>query len=465
MKKINALLIGVCILLVLTACGQSANSTTPAAVTSEPVSTSQPVVETPKVVPIEENNIIKLSSTDSSKDVVKVDKTQTEIDLTDVTYLDSFIQQATQFKSMEKIVLGHTNASLKQLEELRYYFPTAILTYSEDILGTTYANNASTIDISSGSSEDVSALCDELKKFPALFYIELMKEDGTSSYSLDDVNLLNEACPNALINYEFELFGQTVSTAAERLEYVKVSIGNAGLEKFREILPYMKNLTYLLLDSCEIDYELLAQLNEDFPETRVVWRIVFSYDGYNCLTDTQKIWATGSVTDGYTAPLKYCTDVKYLDLGHDCITHIDFINYMPNLEVAVLAITWITDLTPLSNCPNLEYLEIFTSNVTDISPLGKCTNLEYLNISNLPSVRDLTSLYSLTKLKRLYCAMSYIPDDQQQGIREALPDCEFEFGWVDPSKYDWRFDSEGNRLPRYQLLCEQFGYDTYDYSR
>ena len=154
-------------------------------------------------------------------------------------------------------------------------------------------------------------------------------------------------------------------------------------------------------------------------------------------------------------------------MGHDLMTHIDFVRYMPNLEVAIFAISWVADISPLADCPNLEYLEIFSSDVTDISPLANCTHLQHLNISNLSAVRDISCLYGLTELKRLYCTMSYIPADQQAHIRELLPDCEFEFGWVDPAEGHWRFidgnknnNVPENRVERYALLCEQFGYET-----
>ena len=41
--------------------------------------------------------------------------------------------------------------------------------------------------------------------------------------------------------------------------------------------------------------------------------------------------------------LKYCNDVKYLDIGHDDeLTDISFIKYMPKLEIAMLSTDIIT---------------------------------------------------------------------------------------------------------------------------
>ena len=109
-------------------------------------------------------------------------------------------------------------------------------------------------------------------------------------------------------------------------------------------------------------------------------------------------------------------------MGHNCITNIDFVNYMPKLQVAVFAISWVEDISPLANCPDLEYLEIFSSRVSDLSPLANCTNLEHLNAGNLQDLHDITPLYGLTKLKRLYITMSDIPEEQQEKIQELIPD-------------------------------------------
>ena len=133
--------------------------------------------------------------------------------------------------------------------------------------------------------------------------------------------------------------------------------------------------------------------------------------------------------------------------------------------MAVFSVSWVESLAPLANCENLVYLECFSSRVTDISPLSSCKNLQYLNISNLAEVKDISPLYDLD-LKRFYCTMSYIPAKQQEEFQSLHPDCDCEFGWVDPSKSKWRFidgnymnTDPSNRNEMYAKLYEVFGYD------
>ena len=323
--------------------------------------------------------------------------------------------------------------------------------------------------------ESLAALIPQLEKLTHLQAVGVPESEN--SLSLEEALALSEQSDVIRLDYQIELFGQQLSLDAESIEFENTDIGKEGLEVLKTVLPYFRNLKYLKLDDCGIDNETMAQLRDDYPDIKVVWRVYFG--SYHCLTDTEMIWATGgSVNDTTSGVLKYCTDVKYLDLGHSLITHADFLNYMPKLEVAILAISWLEDISPLANCPNLEYLELFSARVSDLSPLAKCTHLQHLNIgsqrnsNNVPvGPTDISSLYDLPELKRFYCTMSYVPEEQQKEIMSRHPDCEFEFRWVDPAEGYWRFkdgnmnnNSKDNRNERYALLCEQFGYDTYQQS-
>ncbi|MBQ4224266.1 MAG: leucine-rich repeat domain-containing protein, partial [Prevotella sp.] len=44
---------------------------------------------------------------------------------------------------------------------------------------------------------------------------------------------------------------------------------------------------------------------------------------------------------------RYCTKLKGLDLGHNAITDISFIENMPHLRVLILADNDLTDISPL----------------------------------------------------------------------------------------------------------------------
>ena len=383
--------------------------------------------------------------------------------------LSSLAENAAWLPALTLIEIEPDSASAGQVDAVKAAFPEATVNYRQHLRGELYPYDLQTLTLKGVTAGELSALAEELKAFPALESVELPQEEN--DLSLQDALALAEICPQIKLNYQVSLFGQNISLSEERLEFENLEIGSEGLNELRALLPYMKKLQVLKLDDCtingtRIDNETLAALRDDFPGIKVVWRVYFG--NYHTLTDTEMIWATGgSVNDATAQVLQYCTDVKYMDLGHSLITNVDFVRNMPDLEVLVLAISWVTRIDALSSCQNLEYLELFSTRVTDFSPLASCTHLQHLNISHsvnennmtVPST-DISCLYDLPELKRFYCTMSYVPEAQKAEMIARHPDCEIDFSWEDPAEGPWRFDADGKPNERYALLREQFNYDS-----
>ena len=100
-------------------------------------------------------------------------------------------------------------------------------------------------------------------------------------------------------------------------------------------------------------------------------------------------------------PLRMCTKMKALDLGHNYLDNADFLYWMPELEVLILSPNYgrLLDISPVANCKNLVYFEIFSSAITDLSPLSGLTKLRDLNLTRDDRVTDISPLYDLPKLE------------------------------------------------------------------
>ena len=409
---------------------------------------------------------VKVSYSVSIADGVELDETSTEVTVGTQVQVDGLLEKAPYVQKLDRISLGDFAPTPQQLAQLQETFPDSQIVYTKlSVFGETVSTDLTELDWSFLQPEQVEEAAAVLPYFPQLEQLNLLDGSGNSALSIPDVVRLQEASPELHILYAFDLFGQRVRTDMERLEYFKVYIGDEGLEQFREILPLMYELEYLKLDWCETTDEAMAQLRDDFPEIKVVWRVFFSV--FNCLTDTYKIWAIHGLMDKQIGPLKYCTEVRYLDLGHNYFTDLDFMNYMPHLKVAIVAIGQLENIDGIRNCKELEFLEIFSNRqISDLSPLSELTNLEYLNISNM-AVRDLTPLDNLTKLKKLNCTLSNIAPEMQQHFKDTHPDCEAVFlPNGDPTDYGWRYDPvTGKETERYALLRKQIGYARDDVSQ
>ena len=136
---------------------------------------------------------------------------------------------------------------------------------------------------------------------------------------------------------------------------------------------------------------------------------------------------------------------------------------MPKLEVAILAMNQVSDISPLAYCENLEYLEIQTTQVTDLRPLSGLKNLRHINLGAIPQLSDISPLYSLTELERLYVGgFSAVPREQFDEMQKRAPNCEIcSVGLEDPTAGNWRYKynedlGEQCIVPRYFLLRMQF---------
>ena len=280
------------------------------------------------------------------------------------------------------------------------------------------------------------------------------------------------ACPKAEFHYAFRLYRKEFDLQSTEMDLNHITMDDEG-ELVKKVAACLPGLTMLDMDFCEVSDLAMEKIRDSLPNTEVIWRIWFGKGrsgGYTARTNVTKILASnpdwgGELTPENTACLKYCTKVKYLDLGHNnLLTDISFIRSMPDLEVVILAMSGVKDLSPLAGCPKLEYLEIQTSAISDLRPLANCTNLRHLNIGYNFALTDITPLYGLTDLERLWIgALDPVSRDQVEEMQRRAPNCQIDLESRDPTGGDWRytgFDEWGGGIlhPRYALLREQFDY-------
>ena len=401
-----------------------------------------------------------------------VRSTDDAVTLSDTAQISSLAAQAEYLQHLSVISLGDLTPTAAEAIQLLDIFPHADVQFGQvKILGKTYAVDAAEIDLSHMKSEDVEEAVMGLSTLPMLETVRLNKDGAVSTVSLNDAAALHKACPDAFFIYTTELFGQEISTDMETVEYFRVKIGNEGLDEFRKLLPLMPNLTYLKLDTCEIDDEVMGKFREEVKEKcKVVWRVFFGQN--NALTDTYKIWATWNIDTKEVDVLKYCNEVKYLDLGHNSFMNLDFLKGMPDLEMAILAIGNLQDISGIVNCSKLEFLEIFSNRSLtneDMQHLSALTNMKYLNVSNTILMTDMSFTDSMPKLRRFWNTLNRCSAEEVERVMALHPDCEFFFIWDgDPTDYGWRYTRESGyreMTPEYALVRARFGYENWDFSR
>ena len=167
--------------------------------------------------------------------------------------------------------------------------------------------------------------------------------------------------------------------------------------------------------------------------------------------------------------LKYCWNLKALDIGHNKVESLDFLYSMPNLRVLIIACNNVTDITPIASLQYLEYAELFNNKITDITPLKDLQHILDLNLG-FNKIADLSPVMNLKSLKRLWLFSSQRikespPMETINAIREALPETYLD--WTHhPTAGGWR-GSGNQKHPHYAMIQQMFGEDhdhpRYDY--
>lgn len=373
---------------------------------------------------------------------------------------DTLSKNLAYLPKLKTVTLPRTNYSAQEIVALQGLYPDITWEFTMILMGQELTKETTALNLSVLEPERVAEVAGKLGLFPNIEKVELMDASGQSLLSMTDVKTLQDAAPNAVFHYTFELFGKKVSTTDERIEFVGESIGNEGEEELRRALDILQGCSYLLLDDCGFDNEVLAKVREDYPRTEVVWRIHVWQRSW--LTDTDTIRAVYHVDDSNCEPFKYCTKTKYIDMGHnEELTDIRFISYMPDLEIVILSGSPITDLSPFADHTKLVFLELaHCGYVQDISALKGCTSLAHVNLS-YTKVSDISALYELP-LEQLCAVKSKIQWASWEKILEVRPDCTIRYDGTQPYGTGWRYKRSGAYTDIYKRVREVFNLDEVD---
>ena len=387
---------------------------------------------------------------------------ETGIALEPCTYTaEALMNQLKYLPSLETMELPRTSLTAEQLAMLQEAYPDLLIRYSADILGKEYLTDCTAMDLSGLTLEQIRNAAESFPLLPALTEVELMDENDNSLLSPADVKWLMDTFPRIRFHYTFDLFGKRLSCEEETVEYIGVSIGDEGEAQIRAALDIMPHCTYFKLEDCGLSNEVLASIRDDYPNTKIVWRVYLGQ--YSLCTDAETLRTVYGVYNKYADTLKYCTDLKYIDMGHNVsLSDISFIEYMPNLEIVILSGSAIKNVDPFAVCKNLEWLELaYCSELSDISALENCEKLRFLNLS-FSKVRDLTAADELP-LERFVYLQPKVNWADREAFKEKHPDCWIRFTGSDPYSLGWRYNDIGiTRFEFYQKIRDIFQYDEVD---
>ncbi len=377
--------------------------------------------------------------------------------------LDTLTANLPYLPQVNAVEFLRTDLTLEQVEQLRADFPGITFAFTVELLGQEYGEDTTELDLSAMTSEQVVEVSQKLPMLPALEKITLTDGEGNSQLPKEDVKALQQAVPNAVIDYSFDFFGTRLSTAEEEVHIKNVKIGDEGESEVRAALDLLPNCKRFVLENCQISNEVMAKLRDDYRDrTKVVWRVSFGKG--SSLTDAQILRAVYDLVDTNCANLTYLEDVRFMDIGHnEFLKESSFISGMKSLEYVIISGSMISDLKPFANCKNLKVLEAaFCEYIYSAEGLESCENLERLNIS-YTHITDLSPLdnLNLVNLCAMYEGKSRVPVEEQERFKALKPDCKMTFVGSQPYGSAWRYDDNNDPLEWYATIRKVFRYDIF----
>ncbi|MBR4762261.1 MAG: hypothetical protein IK086_06460 [Clostridia bacterium] len=351
----------------------------------------------------------------------------TEIDLSgeNISSVDELLSALTPFKRLKKLNINSFYVPAEEEDKLLAGLPGVKLDYKlcVTLYGVFVNSDEATVDLSDKGITDLGELSAALKKLPLASEVNLR---GNPIENEPMLKLIKEY-PDVFFDFDVNLLGKIYDSGITELDLS----GNkaATPELLREYAPFFAKLKRLNMSDCGATDEEMAALREDLPGVKVVWRI---HMGKWSLKTDAVAFSVLIYDYNYTRlknedieVLKYCTDLQALDLGHQAITDISVLgDYLPQLRILILADNQVSDLTPVAKMKHLHYIELFVNShkLCDLSPLGSCKELVDANVSYLYNVKDISPLYELPMLERIWFEHTPISADQIKTLQEKHPD-------------------------------------------
>ena len=278
--------------------------------------------------------------------------------------------------------------------------------------------------------------------------------------------LLLLLCP-ALSSADVSWKGMTWADDAEYID-----LGNCvvtDFDEFEAVLDQLPRLKQVDMWQNRMTREQCDKLAARYPDMKWGWTMVIKGWDHEHLVRTDYT-AFSTLHNNKTAKhssedisvVRYCWNLKALDIGHNKVDNIDFLYDLPELRVLIIAINNITDITPLASLKHLEYAELFNNKITDISPLKDLPHLLDLNLS-FNKIQDLSPVTNLKTLQRLWLFSSQRikespPAETIRKIQAALPDTQIDT-IHHPTTGTWRYIGGNRKHPHYAVITQMFGDD------
>ena len=371
---------------------------------------------------------------------------RTELNLSCRMSLDELTEIIGQFPQLRYAAFYGGGVTLELQEALTGRFPEVTFRWDTSLLGRVIPYHAKDMSFAGQplTTEDLA----EIRRAAAL--LPWLERVDLSGCGLDDSELhaLDEDLGDIDVIWPISVYGVECPSNAAEIDISGARVRDGGAE-IEALLPLFSRVEKVIMSDCGLSDEEMDALDKRHEDVRFVWTVHFSV--WSLRTDADYFIANkpvehGLLTSPQAQPLRYCTDLIALDLGHKNLTDLSFLYPLTKLQFLILVGNDINDITPIGALPELKYLEVFWTKIEDISPLINCRKLLDLNICYIycKSDRAYETLMQMPWLERLWYCGNALTGEQIENLRALMPECEMFLephaestggGWRDHPRY------------------------------
>lgn len=326
------------------------------------------------------------------------------------------------FELLETVTVNDCAFTVPEQTAILNDHPDISFNWDIVLLGKKYDQNVTELSFRKLSADQIS----ELKQAGAVLKNVQKIDFGNETWNVEDIASLSESFNRAHVICSFYLIDRMVSTTDTDLDFSGRK--NIDVSVFDKACYVMKDLSRVVMCDCGIDDETMDALNHKFDGVRFIWTVyVTRY--YPLRTDRTYFCGSDRPNAGYVAvslndeeiqPLKYCTDMIAMDLGHMHFTNVDFVKDMKQLKYLVIACGYVHDISMISECESLYYLEMYFNQINSIEPILACKNLRYLNIGSTWGY-DQSPVFEMDFLEYLWYTHNWFSEEDLERLHKALP--------------------------------------------
>ena len=153
---------------------------------------------------------------------------------------DTLMENLQYLPLVTGISLPRVELTPDQIDAFRNAYPDITLTYTVEFDGVEYDETVTSLNLANYDPARLDTVLNKLPMMPFITSVELMKEDGTSAYTKDQLKQLKAVAPQAAFHYVLELYGKTVSTSDEILDFTNCGVDDEA--QLREALSLLSGV-------------------------------------------------------------------------------------------------------------------------------------------------------------------------------------------------------------------------------